>query len=79
MYELQDYVRTKCLIDEYQCVMILIRSYYSDIFVQQLVEANNKENIKLSITGPLWVESIHDWWLPSQINSLRPSDAYMRR
>ena len=33
-----------------------------DLFVQQLVQANYKEDIEaLCITGPLWQESSSDW------------------
>ena len=34
------------------------------LVVQQLVQVDNSENIKLCIIGPLWVVSTGELWIP---------------
>ena len=34
------------------------------LIVQQLVQVDNSENIKLCIIGPLWVVSTGELWIP---------------
>ena len=40
------------------------KSLTTRLFVQQLVQANNREKLKLLVNDPLWWESAGDRWIP---------------
>ena len=41
-----------------------LKSPVIQLFVQQIVQSDIKENTKALVTGPLWWESTGDQWMP---------------
>ena len=48
----------------YQIRIITSQSQATRLFIEQFILEKNKEISKVHVTGPLWGESISDWWIP---------------
>ena len=47
----------------WRLMFVRLESTETQPFVQLMAQTNIKENLKLSITGPLWEEFSGPWWI----------------